>query len=69
MFGRFWRAAHTGVSGAGLGLAMAQRIARLHGGDVTADGTPSGGARFTLSFAAPRTGSDVAHQARISVHS
>ena len=45
LFERF----HTGRSeGLGLGLYLAQRIARLHGGDLTAESAPGKGARFTL---------------------
>jgi len=36
--------------GLGLGLYLAQRIARLHGGDLTAESSPGRGARFTLSL-------------------
>ena len=35
--------------GLGLGLYLAQRIARVHGGDLTAESAPGKGARFTLS--------------------
>ena len=36
--------------GLGLGLYLAQRIARLHGGDLSAESSPGEGARFTLSL-------------------
>jgi signal transduction histidine kinase len=36
--------------GLGLGLYLAQRIARLHGGDLSAESAPGKGARFTLSL-------------------
>ena len=36
--------------GLGLGLYLAQRIARVHGGDLTADSPPGRGARFILSL-------------------
>jgi signal transduction histidine kinase len=36
--------------GLGLGLYLAQRIARLHGGDLTAESAPGRGARFILSL-------------------
>ena len=42
------RAAETG--GAGLGLAIVRRIARLHGGDVVFSSVNPQGSRFTLSF-------------------
>jgi signal transduction histidine kinase len=34
----------------GLGLALARRLARLHGGDVTHQERPGGGARFVVSL-------------------
>ncbi len=34
--------------GNGLGLTLARRIARLHGGDITCDSTPGKGAEFTV---------------------
>ena len=39
--------------GAGLGLAIVQRIMSLHGGRVSVDESRLGGARFTLSFPRP----------------
>ena len=36
--------------GLGLGLYLAQRVARVHGGDLTAESAPGKGARFTLSL-------------------
>jgi CheY-like chemotaxis protein len=39
--------------GTGLGLAITQRIARLLGGDCTAQSVPSGGSRFSFALAAP----------------
>ena len=42
------RAVETG--GAGLGLAIVRRIARLHGGDVVFSSVHPHGSRFTLSF-------------------
>ncbi|MFF3391674.1 ATP-binding protein [Streptomyces sp. NPDC002669] len=38
--------------GAGLGLAIARDVAVRHGGGLTADGAPEGGARFTLRLPA-----------------
>lgn len=41
-----------GTEGLGLGLYLAKRIARVHGGDLTADSQPGKGARFILSLPA-----------------
>jgi signal transduction histidine kinase len=43
-----------GTGGAGLGLTIAQRILRAHGGDLTAANGPSGGAVFTGTLPAAR---------------
>jgi len=40
------------ADGLGLGLYLAKRIARVHGGDLTAESEPGRGARFTLSLPA-----------------
>ncbi|MDN5842187.1 MAG: ATP-binding protein [Alcaligenaceae bacterium] len=40
--------------GAGLGLAICQRIVEAHGGTITAEHSPLGGVRMVMSF--PRTG-------------
>lgn len=51
IFRRFVRgtAAKTaGIRGAGVGLAMARRIANAHGGDVTVDSRPGRGSTFTV---------------------
>jgi signal transduction histidine kinase len=43
--------------GLGLGLYLAKRIARVHGGDLTVDSTPGKGARFALTLpSAPGSG-------------
>jgi signal transduction histidine kinase len=51
IFGRFERAAsvrhHAGM---GLGLYVTQQIAQAHGGSVSAENVPTGGARFTVRF-------------------
>jgi signal transduction histidine kinase len=50
LFERFARGTVKKASGAGLGLYVARRIARLHGGDVTARNKPGGGALFELEI-------------------
>jgi signal transduction histidine kinase len=47
------RARHANGAGAGLGLAIARRLARAHGGDIAAENRPEGGARVTLTLPAP----------------
>ena len=57
IFQRFWRADRRRV-GAGLGLAIVQRIAQAHGGMVTGENRTGGGARFALRLVpADRDGS------------
>ena len=46
--GEFTRLDSSDKPGAGLGLSIARRVARLLGGDVTVSGGRTGGARFTL---------------------
>ncbi|WP_374384616.1 sensor histidine kinase [Dongia sp.] len=57
LFRRFWQGARRrprdsqgreGSGGAGLGLAIAQRLAETHGGSLRISDNPGGGARFTL---------------------
>ena len=48
VFGEFTRLSNGDKPGAGLGLSIARRVARLLGGDITVSGGKGGGARFTL---------------------
>jgi signal transduction histidine kinase len=43
----------TKPTGTGLGLTVARRVAREHGGELTATNRPGGGACFTLTLPAP----------------
>jgi signal transduction histidine kinase len=53
IFDRFWRGdAAVGESGNGLGLAIAHWIVVAHGGTITVDERPGGGARFEISLPA-----------------
>ncbi len=54
VFERFFKAdtARGRSDGSGLGLALALENARLHGGTITADTRPEGGARFTVELPA-----------------
>ncbi|HEY8686067.1 MAG TPA: HAMP domain-containing sensor histidine kinase, partial [Chloroflexota bacterium] len=51
IFDRFYRSPQArGTPGTGLGLAIVRQVAEMHGGTVSAENAPGGGARFTLSF-------------------
>jgi two-component system sensor histidine kinase MprB len=52
VFDRFWRASSArGMPGSGLGLSIVKDVAEKHGGSVTLDAAPGGGARFRLRLA------------------
>jgi signal transduction histidine kinase len=50
IFRRFWRRDRRRQGSSGLGLSIVSRIAERHGGRVSVDDRPGGGAAFTLSF-------------------
>lgn len=54
IFDRFWRSGTKKVAGSGVGLALAQRVAQLHDGEVEFSNRTGGGARFALTFAPTR---------------
>ena len=57
LFDRFWRAEggrERGRDGAGLGLAIVARIVAAHGGTVSAEAAPGGGASFVVELPAAR---------------
>jgi two-component system, NtrC family, sensor histidine kinase HydH len=65
MFGRlFTPFASTKPTGTGLGLSLSRRIVEEHGGHLTADNRPTGGARFTIRLPA---GQDAAPE-KTSLH-
>jgi signal transduction histidine kinase len=53
VFEEFARLGDTEAPGAGLGLAIARRVARRLDGDITVTSTPGRGACFTLWLNAP----------------
>ena len=55
LFERFYRAhPDTQVTGMGLGLFITQRLVELHGGTISVESPPGGGARFTVRLPARR---------------
>jgi two-component system OmpR family sensor kinase len=61
IFDRFWRAEggrERGKAGAGLGLAIVRGVLDAHGGRITAQNAPGGGAEFVVEL--PATASEAA---------
>lgn len=60
IFDKFYRVEGHGRSGSGIGLAICRGIIELHGGQVSAENRPGGGAvfRFTLPLTPPTKGRD-----------
>ncbi|MGH7778489.1 MAG: sensor histidine kinase [Candidatus Binataceae bacterium] len=50
IFERFFRGAHAGGEGSGLGLSLCREIARYHGGQIAAANRPGGGAVFAVKL-------------------
>src|SRR5262249_51694344 len=57
VFERFFQATRheRDPKGMGLGLAIAQSVAKLHGGDVTASNRTGGGCEFSVRLAASQS--------------
>ncbi len=49
-FSRLVTPENSHISGTGLGLYLSRELAQLHGGDITAESTPGGGASFVLEL-------------------
>jgi two-component system sensor histidine kinase KdpD len=48
IFEKFYRVPGTATGGTGLGLSISKGLIEAHGGRITAENRPSGGARFTI---------------------
>ena len=53
IFQRFWQGKRDRGAGAGLGMDIVRRTVAAHGGSITVDDVPEGGALFTLRFPIP----------------
>jgi two-component system sensor histidine kinase KdpD len=60
LFEKFTRGrVESNSGGVGLGLAICRAVARLHGGDISAAASPTGGARFEVTIPLAEEGSTV----------
>jgi two-component system, OmpR family, sensor histidine kinase KdpD len=50
IFEKFYRSSRVGISGAGLGLAICKGIVEAHGGTLSAENRPEGGAQFSMTL-------------------
>jgi signal transduction histidine kinase len=50
VFERFWRGDRRRAGGAGLGLSIVKHVVEAHGGAITVENRPTGGAEFALRF-------------------
>jgi len=50
VFDRFWRGAHTGAAGSGIGLTVVAELARVHRGTVDVESEPGQGTRVSVSL-------------------
>jgi len=69
IFDGFYRgkAAESGTSGAGIGLAVTKRIVDVHGGSVTAESEPGRGSTFVITLPATETSPPASAGAREQV--
>ncbi len=61
VFEKFYRSTsleHGDIEGSGIGLTLVDHVARAHGGGVTIESAPGGGAEVTLRLPLPRKGTD-----------
>lgn len=58
IFQIFQRLGRNSASGNGLGLALARKIAQLHGGELTVESGPGQGSAFTFTLPAPVAGGE-----------
>ena len=54
-FDKFYRMKHTGTGGTGLGLSIAKGFVEAHGGKITLENAPLGGALFTITIPTERS--------------